>query len=962
MDSRGGVNMIIDIPAVTDDTPPTAVTENFLRKVLEYRDANPWPDAFSQRNWEGFAFGPNNPLTNTIVVRDTAIANDIYFVTGSINYMWVYGPTTHYIKDGFMACCRLDKLNDLTAWHINLSRGIQDIFNSDPGIGVLDAQIPTCNVALDGGNYGMTVASGNGINTIINHTNPTNGVTGATEGVFCHTVGGVGIAPVAGTIIAGALPTANQVSYPLHHMWYAMPLDGVVDGTVLTNQLISTELRLSLGAGIFTITNYAVWGDLCVIGVASKIQSGKSASAVAHRGAQLIPMCFNTNCWDVSSSNYGAYTRSSWMDAHSATGLPAAGGGAVAFLYDISVCGATNPLCTNIPSLANSRLGQYITVGAGYAYESAILTQVPIKPLIEVGTLDLDPDFFGASRNYSTLTTSSPIITQDQSTAPELESSDLLDGAYYTEVQELSQDQGVTEPILFRLQVPQFETSGKPWEGFSHITYHYTNVNILNADLGVMPVIDITSKQIGPIISSNTQTHTWQTFPTTEERGFQVTNLSNTLPIQGCKFSRPDSQNLQNSNPPPAAAGSGFSKTCNNIPTYSADIRGFAGSYSPTNDIAADFETVRPYILCYDTLLLSTTIIPNYAAIAIGDPWLLTVTGGCFFDVGPTLVTYLQNPGDTLPAASALYQSGGIMNMAYHVGRNQWVISFSANRVIGNTNSPAYFIASSSNLQRFSYFKPLGSLAPVLAQYDAITVPAGIPQTTSYMFANCAGGSDLFTAYTLGGNFATSADGVGGTAGTPGEPGQEGALQLTEMAGASGRSVIMWIDYVLYDGIDSLIATIVQELGLNVTIENVEWYKKKMIHGDVLNMTYEEVEAWVKSQQAEYHQSILDAERQGRQRQRKRQQKKIAGDMIEDIDSHMNVDKMDFIEADFIARNLKQMSDFPDQDDALKHQIITDEQWTELDSLYGTPVPKKETTGDRKRKAQKSPESDADDE
>jgi len=436
--------MIIDIPAVTDDTPPTAVTENFLRKVLEYRDANPWEDAFSQRNWQGFTFGTNNPLTNTIVVRDTAIANDIYFVTGSINYLWVYGPTTHYIKDGFMACCRLDKLNDLTAWHMNLSRGIQDIFNSDPGIGVLDAQIPTCDVTLNGGNYGMTVAGGNALNTIINHTNPTNGVAGAAEGVFCHTVGGVGITPAAGTIIEGALPNANQVSYPLHHMWFAMPLDGVVDGTVLTNQLISIELNAALGAGIYAITNYAVWGDLCVIGVASKIQTGKSASTVAHRGAQFIPMCFNTDCWDVSSSNFGLYTRASWMDAFTGTNAPDAGGGAVAFLYDITVCGATNPLCTNIPSLGGSRLGQYITVGAGYAYESAILTQVPIKPLIEVGTLDLDPNLFGASRNYSDLTTSTPIITQDQTTAPELESSDLLDGAYYTEVQELSQDQGAT--------------------------------------------------------------------------------------------------------------------------------------------------------------------------------------------------------------------------------------------------------------------------------------------------------------------------------------------------------------------------------------------------------------------------------------------------------------------------------------------------------------------------------------
>ena len=576
MDSRGAIDMIIEIPPVTDDTPPTAVTENFLRKVLEYRDANPWPDAFSQRNWEGFAYGPNNPLTNTIVVRDTAVANDIYFVTGSINYMWAYGPTTHYIKDGFMACCRLDKLNDLTAWHINLSRGIQDIFNTDPAIGVLDAQIPTSNVAADGGNYGMTVAGGNALNTSINHTNPTTGTTAGAEGVFCHTVGGVGITPIGTTAIDGALPTANQVSYPLHHMWFAMPVDGVADGTVVSNALINNNFNTALTAGVYNINNYAVWGDLYVIGVASKIQSGKSASTIAHRGAQQIPMCFNTDCWDVSSSNYDVWTRGSWMDAHNATGLPAAGGGAVAFLYDITVCGATNSLCTTIP--VNSRLGQYITVGAAYAYESAVLTQVPIKPLVEVGTLDLHPLLFGASRNYSTLTTSSPIVTQDQTTAPELESSDELDGAYYTEVQELSQDQGATEPILFRLQVPQFTTSGKPWEGFSHITYHYTNVNILNLDLGVMPTIDVTSKQIGPIISSNTQAHTWQTFPTTEERGFQVTNLSNTLPIEGCKFARPDSQILETPNPSSAGPGlTGFNKTCNNIPTYSADIRGLQG-------------------------------------------------------------------------------------------------------------------------------------------------------------------------------------------------------------------------------------------------------------------------------------------------------------------------------------------------------------------------------------------------
>ena len=84
----------------------------------------------------GFVYSPppntgpaQNPLPNSIVIRDVQIGNDIMFVTGSIDYTWGGAPvglgTTYYIRDGFFACCRLDKLNDLSAWHMNITRGIQ---------------------------------------------------------------------------------------------------------------------------------------------------------------------------------------------------------------------------------------------------------------------------------------------------------------------------------------------------------------------------------------------------------------------------------------------------------------------------------------------------------------------------------------------------------------------------------------------------------------------------------------------------------------------------------------------------------------------------------------------------------------------------------------------------------------------------------------------------------------------
>jgi len=82
-------------------------------------------------------------------------------------------------------------------------------------------------------------------------------------------------------------------------------------------------------------------------------------------------------------------------------------------------------------------------------------------------------------------------------------------------------------------------------------------------------------------------------------------------------------------------------------------------------------------------------------------------------------------------------------------------------------------------------------------------------------------------------------------------------------------------------------------------------------------MTTEEIEAWVQSQQAEYRKMLIDNERQGRVRKRRRQQSAIAHDLEEQIQGEFVVSEMDFIEGDFIERNLKNISAFPDQDEQL---------------------------------------------
>ena len=187
-------------------------------------------------------------------------------------------------------------------------------------------------------------------------------------------------------------------------------------------------------------------------------------------------------------------------------------------------------------------------------------------------------------------------------------------------------------------------------------------------------------------------------------------------------------------------------------------------------------------------------------------------------------------------------------------------------------------------------------------------------------------------------------------------------FQCFELQGSTGRTARVWIDYLLYDNIDSLVAVVVQELGLRVTVENVEWYKRKILNDDILNMSNEEIEGWIDAQQAEYRKMLIDKERQGRLRRRRSQQSAIANGLEEILQGEFVVSNHDFIEDDFIERNLKNMSAFPDQDSQLKRQISSDAQWLEDETLYGSSVPRKETPLERRKKENEDPETEESDE
>ena len=113
--------------------------------------------------------------------------------------------------------------------------------------------------------------------------------------------------------------------------------------------------------------------------------------------------------------------------------------------------------------------------------------------------------------------------------------------------------------------------------------------------------------------------------------------------------------------------------------------------------------------------------------------------------------------------------------------------------------------------------------------------------------------------------------------------------QVKRIGGTTGRTARVWVDYILFDGADAIIANKIKERGMKVSIEAVEWFKRTIIQTGDLNITDEEIEMWMREQQDEYKQTLKENERQGRVRRKKKQ----VSAFTEGVEEQINPDFMD---------------------------------------------------------------------
>lgn len=115
------------------------------------------------------------------------------------------------------------------------------------------------------------------------------------------------------------------------------------------------------------------------------------------------------------------------------------------------------------------------------------------------------------------------------------------------------------------------------------------------------------------------------------------------------------------------------------------------------------------------------------------------------------------------------------------------------------------------------------------------------------------------------------------------------------ISGTTGRTARVWVDYVLFDGPDAIIANKLKDKGMKVSIEAVEWFKRQIIQTGDLNITAEEIEMWMRDQQDEYKQTLKEIERQGRIRRKKKQ----VSAYLEGVEDQINPDFFDTEVEDF---------------------------------------------------------------
>lgn len=295
----------------------------------------------------------------------------------------------------------------------------------------------------------------------------------------------------------------------------------------------------------------------------------------------------------------------------------------------------------------------------------------------------------------------------------------------------------------------------------------------------------------------------------------------------------------------------------------------------------------------------------------------------------PTYSNAFQNRGDTFNAKITDAPNSNTriaLGASWDNDRDQWIFLFSNfSAVVANdytsvvsvtstfTDTARYGSAYLDQTNRFGsspteYNNAIWNSFPMTNNLDGLVIfgvtnpslPFDFSDTGSLAYATNTQHDAPQQIYakptTTGGTITLPTQSVGCAAGT--DPTtvsyNPSTISVFNIDGSTGREAFVWVDYVLFDGADAVIATKLRERGMKVTIDAVEWFKRKIINSGDLNIKQEEIELWMRQQQDEFQMMMRDAERMGRVRKRKKQV------------SAYSLDKLEILNTDFEDKEVQE--------------------------------------------------------
>ena len=250
-------------------------------------------------------------------------------------------------------------------------------------------------------------------------------------------------------------------------------------------------------------------------------------------------------------------------------------------------------------------------------------------------------------------------------------------------------------------------------------------------------------------------------------------------------------------------------------------------NYPYGNDLPAG---VIPYFYEWLGAGIGSAGVPGAVTV---QPIEVLENAGCFLDISTQL-------DDVIPDAITDDSKRFFLSGDYDSDRDQWLLSVS--NIGANAEDGKYYVIAATT-----------DYSEYLDQTDNFPLDSGnalllaLNQKTFRL--DGAAFSGTFTGPLN--SVATDDNPVHGVAPNL------GALYGYKISGTTGRDVKVFLNYMLYDGLDSLIAVEVANLGLRVTPENVLWYKTNILNQNAdEEVTLEEIQNWMAMQREQYEEML----------------------------------------------------------------------------------------------------------